>query len=171
MKNKSFMAGTVLWFAIAAAVLAADRIIKTWIMANCTPGEIFGELPFVSDFIYVKNTGAAFSLLSGSTGILSAVSVLFCIAAVVFWIIKKPAHTLLRAAVSMLFAGALGNAVDRIVYGYVVDFISIKWFDFPVFNIADIAIVIGAAAAVVYVFFFDKPEKTEEKDGRDRADS
>lgn len=167
MKKISFRAGTILWAAVAAAVLAADRIIKAWIMANCTPGEIFGELPFVSDFLYVKNTGAAFSLLSGKTGILSIVSVLFCIAAVAFWIIKKPEHGLLRAAVAMLFAGALGNAIDRIAYGYVVDFISIKWFDFPVFNIADIAIVAGAIAAVVYVFFFDKSGKADgdEADG------
>lgn len=164
MKKISFRAGTVLWSAIAAAILAADRLVKAWIMGNCTPGEIFGELPFVSDFIYVKNTGAAFSLLSGNTGILSAISVLFCIAAVVFWIVKKPEHCLLRGAVAMLFAGALGNAIDRVAYGFVVDFISIKWFDFPVFNIADIAIVLGAAAAIVYVFFFDKQEKPEEKD-------
>lgn len=163
MKKMSFRAGTVLWAAAAAAVLAADRLIKAWIMGNCTPGEIFGELPFVADFIYVKNTGAAFSLLSGNTGILSAVSVLFCIAAAVFWIVKKPEHGLLRGAVAMLFAGALGNAIDRIVYGFVVDFISIKWFNFPVFNIADIAIVLGAVAAVIYVFFFDKTEDPKEK--------
>lgn len=163
MKKMSFKAGTALWAIAAAAVLAADRLVKAWIMGNCTPGEIFGELPFVSDFIYVKNTGAAFSLLSGNTGILSAVSALFCIAAVVFWIVKKPEHGLLRGAVAMLFAGALGNAIDRIAYGFVVDFISIKWFDFPVFNIADIAIVLGAAAAVIYVFFFDKPDSQKEK--------
>ena len=61
----------------------------------------------------------------------------------------------------LLFAGALGNAVDRIFYGFVVDFISLKWFDFPVFNIADMSIVIGAVLAVVYVIFLDRETKNE----------
>lgn len=59
-------------------------------------------------------------------------------------------------AISLFFAGGLGNAIDRVQYKFVVDFIDIKWFDFPVFNIADIAVVLGAVSAIVYVVFYDK---------------
>ena len=61
-------------------------------------------------------------------------------------------------AVVLFFAGGLGNAIDRAMYKFVVDFIDLKWFDFPVFNIADIAVVAGAVAAILYVIFFDKRE-------------
>ena len=59
----------------------------------------------------------------------------------------------------MMFAGALGNAIDRVFYGYVVDFIAVRFIDFPVFNIADMAITIGAALVIIYVIFFDKDTK------------
>lgn len=158
MVNKKFIISSALWGAVALAVIILDRVIKSWILHNCTTGEVFGELPFVADYIYVKNTGAAFSMLSGKIGVLSIISVVFCIGAVLYWVIKKPQHILMKLSVSLLFSGALGNAVDRISYGFVVDFISLKWFDFPVFNIADIAIVSGAALLIIFMLFFDKED-------------
>lgn len=159
VKKKSFAAATLIWAAAAAVIIAADRIIKHIVMTNYSEGSRIGELPGFFDFIYVRNTGAAFSLFSDMTLILGIVSILFCICAAVYWFVKKPDRAMKQAAVALLFAGALGNAVDRIFYGYVVDFISIKWFDFPVFNIADAAIVAGAVTAVVYVVFFDREKK------------
>ena len=78
----------------------------------------------------------------------------------VYWLLKKPGHPLLCTSVTMMFAGALGNAIDRIFRGFVVDYISLAFMDFPVFNIADIAITVGAVLLVVFVMFFDKG-KTE----------
>ncbi|MBQ3426853.1 MAG: signal peptidase II [Clostridia bacterium] len=153
-KNKN-----ILWYILAAAIVAADFAVKRHILAAYSVGERFGGIPAVCDFVYVKNTGAAFSMLSNNTIVLSAVSIVFCIAAAVYWIVKKPQHPMLRLAVTLLFAGALGNAIDRVAYKFVVDFISIKWFEFPVFNVADMAIVGGAIAAVLYVIFFDKENK------------
>ncbi len=159
MKNKKYFFTSLIWLAVSTAVLLLDQAVKHMIVSRFIPGEHFGSVPGIADFIYVQNTGAAFSILSSKTPFLSILSVLFCIFAVCFWIIKKPRHILIKASLSALFAGALGNAVDRISNGFVVDFISIKWFDFPVFNIADIAIVLGAIALVVYMFFFDKDGK------------
>ena len=119
-------------------------------------GEKFGELPFVADFVYVQNTGAAFSMLENNTILLSIISVVFIIAIIVYKIIRKPKHFMENLAVTLFFAGGLGNAIDRIQYKFVVDFIDVKWFDFPVFNIADMAVVSGAVAAILYVIFFDK---------------
>lgn len=148
---------TAIWqIAAAIVILLFDQLTKTYILKNISVGEVFGELPYVADYIFVKNTGAAFSILSNNTWLLSAISVIFVIAVLIYRIVAKPKGLLLNIALVLFFAGALGNAIDRVVYGYVVDFISIKWFDFPVFNIADMAIVMGAATAVIYVMFFDK---------------
>ena len=84
---------------------------------------------------------------------------MFLIAVVLYKVIRKPQHFLENLAVTLFFAGGLGNAIDRIQYKFVVDFIDLKWFDFPVFNIADIAVVSGAIAAIVFVLFFDKEKK------------
>ncbi len=159
MNNKKFYISHKWWL----LCIILDRIVKMYIMANCRVGEVFGEIPFVADFVYVQNTGAAFSILSNSTGLLGVISVVFCIAILVYWKIKKPEHPLLKTSIVLLFSGALGNAIDRIFYGFVVDFISVKWFDFPVFNIADMAIVIGAILLVIYVIFFEDKEKAEVK--------
>lgn len=159
MNKKKFIASSAVWLLAAAVITLLDQLMKLHILHNYTPGTIFGGVPGVADFLYVKNTGAAFSILSGNTAILSIISVIFCIAVVVYWMIKKPSRPMLCLALVLLFAGALGNAIDRIAYGFVVDFISIKWFRFPVFNIADMAIVGGAIAAVIFVVFLDREEE------------
>ena len=90
--------------------------------------------------------------------IVMTVSVLFCVGMGIFWYIKKPQNKLFCTALTLLFAGALGNAIDRIIRGFVVDFISTAFMTFPVFNIADIAITFGAVLLFVYILLFDKDE-------------
>lgn len=144
---------------LAVLIIVSDRAVKLYIVANCRQGEVFGGLPGIADFLYVRNTGAAFSVLSGNTILLAVISIVFLIAVVLYKIIRKPQHVMENLAVTLFFAGGLGNAIDRIQYKFVVDFIDIKWFDFPVFNIADIAVVGGAIAAIIFVLFFDKEKK------------
>ncbi len=155
MRKKELL--TAVWqIVVTAAILILDQMTKAYVLNNVSVGELFGELPYVADYIFVKNTGAAFSILSNNTWLLSAISVIFVIAVLIYRIVAKPQRVLINVAITLFFAGALGNAIDRIAYGYVVDFISIKWFNFPVFNIADMAIVMGAVVAVIYFIFFDK---------------
>ena len=144
---------------IAALIVIADFLTKYFIKSNIALGDVFFSVPKLVDFTYVQNRGAAFSMFSGKVPVLSVVSIAFCIAVIVYWIVKKPKNPLLRTAIAMMFAGALGNAVDRIFYGFVVDFIAVRFIDFPVFNIADMAITIGAALIIIYVVFFDKEGK------------
>ncbi len=144
---------------LAVLIIVSDRAVKLYIVANCRQGEVFGGLPGIADFLYVRNTGAAFSVLSNNTTLLAVISIVFLIAVVLYKIIRKPQHIMENLAVTLFFAGGLGNAIDRIQYKFVVDFIDIKWFDFPVFNIADIAVVGGAIAAIIFVLFFDKEKK------------
>ena len=158
MKRKTLT--DLLWqILLAVFVIVSDRAVKVYIIANCRQGEVFGELPGVADFLYVRNTGAAFSILNDNTALLAVISIVFLIAVVLYKIIRKPKHFMENLAVTLFFAGGLGNAIDRIQYKFVVDFIDLKWFDFPVFNIADKAVVGGAIAAKIFVLFFDKEKK------------
>lgn len=158
MKRKTLT--DLLWqILLAVFVIVSDRAVKVYIIANCRQGEVFGELPGVADFLYVRNTGAAFSILNDNTALLAVISIVFLIAVVLYKIIRKPKHFMENLAVTLFFAGGLGNAIDRIQYKFVVDFIDLKWFDFPIFNIADIAVVGGAIAAIIFVLFFDKEKK------------
>lgn len=154
-----------IWIIIAAAIVLADQIAKVLVTTNIGPTDCFHIIPGLFDFVYVKNTGAAFSILSGNTAFLGIISVLFCIGVIIFWYIKKPTDKLFCLALTLLFAGALGNAIDRIIRGFVVDFIATAFITFPVFNIADIAITVGAALLIIYMLFFDK----DEEDGEDNA--
>ena len=144
---------------IAALIVIADFLTKFYIKTNIALGGVFFSVPRLVDFTYVQNRGAAFSMFSGRVSVLSVVSIAFCIAVVVYWVMKRPKHPLLCTALSMMFAGALGNAIDRVFYGYVVDFIAVRFISFPVFNIADMAITIGAALVIIYVILFDKDTK------------
>lgn len=157
----------LIWIIIAAVIVALDQLTKYLVMTNISPMDSVRVLPGLFDFVYVKNTGAAFSILSDNTMLLSIISVLFCLGVAGYWYMRKPDKPLVKISLTMLFAGALGNAIDRIFRGFVVDFISTTFIDFPVFNVADIAITCGAALLMIYLIFFDKDEKNGENNTSD----
>lgn len=141
----------------AALIVGIDRITKIWVTSNAEmPGDVITRIGNLFSFTYVRNEGAAFSMLSGRLGLLSIISIAFCIGVVIYWIVKKPKNRLLCTALAMMAAGALGNAFDRIIYGYVIDFIKTEFVNFAVFNVADIAITVGAALLVLSVCLEDK---------------
>ena len=150
----------MIWLVISILTAAADQITKYLVASNMMVGETAFSLGLF-DITYVRNEGAAFSLMSGRMSLLSIISVAFCAAVVIWWIKKKPTHPMLCTAVMLLFAGALGNAIDRIARGYVVDFIHATFVHFPIFNVADIAITVGALLLIVYEIFFNKEDKYE----------
>ena len=148
----------MIWLIISILIIALDQITKYLVVSNMSVGETAFSLGLF-DITYVKNEGAAFSMLSGRMSLLSIISIVFCIAVVIYWIKKKPTHPLLCTSIMMLFAGAFANAIDRILRGFVVDFIHTTFISFPVFNIADIAITVGAGLLILYEILFDKEEK------------
>lgn len=149
----------IIYAVLAAVVIIADQLVKLLVVSHIGMGQTVRAIPSVLDFVYVKNTGAAFSIMSDMTWLLSVVSVLFCAAVAVYFVWKRPKSRLQCTALALMFAGALGNALDRIFRGYVVDFIRLAFVDFPVFNIADMAITIGAAVLIVYIILSEKKEK------------
>ena len=157
----------ILWSIIVLVIIALDQISKYWVVNNIGLTDSFTVIPKIIDFVYVKNTGAAFSFLSDKTyGIilLSCVSVIFSVGVIWYMISKKPQNKLLTISLALMLSGAIGNVIDRIFRGYVVDFIETTFIKFPVFNIADIAITTGAFLVIVYVLFFEKTKNNDKQE-------
>lgn len=155
----------MIWLIFSVILTAADQFTKFLVAGSMKVGETAFSLGLF-DITYVKNEGAAFSILSGRMSLLSIISVAFCVFAVIYWIKKKPSHPLLCASVTLLFSGALANAIDRVFRGFVVDFIHTTFINFPVFNIADIAITVGAGLLILYEILFNKEEKNDTADNK-----
>ncbi len=125
------------------------------------------SIPLIEDVFYltyVENRGAAFGILQG--GLLFFIIVAAVMAVVVVWLLRtyKTRHTLMKLGLSFLCSGALGNTVDRIMQGYVVDFFDFRLIDFPVFNVADIFVCIGAGLLAIYFIFYDNKRGSENED-------
>lgn len=126
------------------------------------------SIKIINNFLYityVRNTGAAWSMFSSRSVLVLIVS-FFIIVGIVLYVNKnRPKDKIERLAYSMILGGALGNFVNRIVYGYVIDFIDVKIFkyDYPIFNLADSFIVIGVILLVVYAWRCENGNKSFRK--------
>ena len=150
----------LLWLGIALVVLLADQFTKLLIVGSF----VLGDSQTVTSFfnlVRVHNSGAAFSFLSTASGWqrwfftgIGVVATLF-----ILWLLRShPTHTLFCVAMALVLGGAVGNVIDRIAYGHVVDFLDFHWDwlspvffqgHFPAFNVADSAISVGAVALIV----------------------
>lgn len=149
-------------------LVAADQLVKHLIRANIAPGEVVGFIPRLLGLTYVQNTGAAFSLFDEHTWLLTLVSAAACLViALALWknIFRHPWGKL---TLSLLLAGALGNLIDRALFGFVTDMFKTLFMDFAIFNVADICVVCGGFALIVYMAFFY--DKLEGKHGTDPSD-
>ena len=148
------------WFAPAAFLL--DRLTKLWAQAALRGQEVLDIWPGVLRFVYVENTGAAFGMLTGKQGFLLVVSGI-ALAGLFGWLLLRgqTIETLPRVSLWLLLGGALGNFFDRLVYGYVIDFIEIRLFTFPVFNIADACVCVVFAVLAVYILLHKDIEEAK----------
>lgn len=137
---------------ISIAVLtAADQVIKLFVERFLAP---VGTAEFINGFIgwnYVRNTGAAFGSFSDNTVLLSVVTGAVLLAGIVLIAMKKIKSKFCLVCAVMIISGGLGNLIDRVLKGYVVDFIDLQFMDFAVFNFADILVTVGAFALMFYV--------------------
>jgi signal peptidase II len=141
------------WLAIAVAVIVLDQVAKTLIIGHMQLGDSRTITSFFN-IVRVHNTGAAFSFLAGASGWQRWFFVGLGAAAAVFivWMLRRHGgQRLFGWALSLILGGALGNVIDRLLHGYVVDFIQLhhKGWYFPSFNVADSAISVGAALLIL----------------------
>ena len=138
----------MLYIIIALVIVLLDQLVKYWTVSVIPLGGYMKAIPGLFGFTYVQNTGAAFSLFSEHTWILSLVSVAVSLGIIyVLFFRKLPFWE--NVGLAMVLGGAVGNAIDRIAMGYVVDMINLELFRFAVFNVADSFIDIGAAVFII----------------------
>ena len=146
------------YFLLFAALLGADQLIKYWTVEHLALGESAAFWPGVMRLTRVHNYGAAWSSFSGQTAALAVVTVLL-MAAVAWLLVRRIVrHPLGVIAGLMILAGGVGNLIDRLFRGYVVDMFDCRFFpffDFPVFNVADISICVGCGLLLLDVIFLE----------------
>ena len=140
------------WFAVALVVIALDQLTKTLILGHFQLGDS-RYITSIFNLVRVHNTGAALSLLPGATGWQRwfFIGLGVVAAGLITWMLRQHGHQRLFAwALALILGGALGNVIDRLLHGYVVDFIQVHWkhWYFPSFNVADSAITVGAALLI-----------------------
>lgn len=139
----------------AALLIGADQLIKYWAMESLSQ---VGTMPVFGDVFqltYVENRGAAFGILQGQKWILVGVTSLVIIAAIVFLLVKNLKSNTLIWAIALIISGGIGNLIDRIGRGYVVDYLYFKLIDFYVFNLADACVCIGVGLVIIYLIFIE----------------
>lgn len=136
---------------VIALAIVLDQVSKG-IVAAYLPE--MGTLPIIEDvfhFTYVENRGAAFGMLADHRWVFMVLSVVGIAALAVWLIIEKPKSRWMRCAMSLIIGGGIGNMIDRILLGYVIDFIDCRFIDFYVFNIADSCVCVGCAMFIIAV--------------------
>lgn len=155
---------------ISAAVLVG---IDQWIK-NLAVNHLMGkeDITLIKNFLglsYAENTGAAFSMLSDSTMLLSVITLIIITGGVVLMFFMKTRNKIIDACATLILAGGVGNLIDRFAQGYVVDYIKTLFIDFPVFNFADILVVVGCFTLMGYLIYDiireEKQKKKEKADG------
>lgn len=151
-------------------LVAADQVIKLWMVRNLMPVETMDFIRFgdfeVLGLRYCENTGAAFSSFRGEKWFLIILVSVMLIGMLIFTIKYKYKHPFFLVSSVMVISGGLGNLIDRIRQGYVVDYLDVKLFNFAVFNFADICVVLGAIFMLIWLFFIEPRFVKEESDGQ-----
>jgi len=142
---------------ICIASVLIDQIIKYLVVANIALGAQVPLIPGIVHLTYVRNTGAAFSILEGQRVFFLILTAAFLVL-MVLCVIKKWLPKPYLWILSVITGGAVGNVIDRYLYGYVTDMFEVEFMNFAVFNFADICITCGAVVLAVYAIFFDKSD-------------
>ncbi|WP_198677911.1 signal peptidase II [Aliidiomarina shirensis] len=152
------------WWWLVALLIVADQFSKWLILENMPLYSRINVLPFF-DLVYVRNYGAAFSFLSDQSGwqrwFFTAIAVVISVVLIVMLRRQPKSMKAANLGFGLIVAGAIGNVIDRINYGYVVDFLDVYvgTYHWPAFNVADSCIVIGAGLIIFDGFFSNRPDK------------
>ena len=150
--------------AVSVVLVGLDQIIKMIVQTNLQLHESIQFIPGLINFTYVENTGAAFSSFDGQRWfliILTGVVMLFMLYLLCF---KKLKNSIMIWHVAVIFAGGVGNLIDRIVRGAVIDYIELDFINFAIFNFADCLVVVGVISLLIYLLFFDQSDLFHRKE-------
>ena len=147
----------ILMVLMGLGIVAADQLSKLWILGNIPLHAQLPAIPGLFHLTYVQNTGAAFSSFQGQQWLFMVVFAVLTVG--VIWEFKTRKmgfSTIERWCIAAIYAGGLGNMIDRVRLSFVVDMIEVEFMNFPVFNVADCFITCGCIAMLVSLVFFNK---------------
>ena len=154
----------IFYFALTAIMILADYFSKVAAVEYLKPGHTTPLIKNIFHLTYCENTGGAFSIFEGNPYILAVISLVLIGALITYIAMKKPKNHVLMCSLSMIVAGGLGNIIDRVTKGFVVDFFDFCAINFAIFNVADIFVCCGMALLAYYIIFIqDKAEKGKKK--------
>lgn len=154
----------ILYIITAILIVALDHGSKILTTKFFELGEEKLIIPKILSFTYIRNEGAAFGILQGARIFFIIITVIVLLGAIYYIVKMRPQSSIEKWALCFIGGGAVGNFIDRAVFGYVRDFIMVKFIDFPVFNIADCFVCIGAGLYILYAFSdLFKKEDTDDK--------
>ncbi len=158
-------------FISAALLVIIDQLIKYFVVEYLAPIGSFTVIDNLFSLVYVENRGAAFGVLQNQLWLFSLLTV-FLIGVFVYLLLKKKLYgRLFSVSAALIIGGGIGNLIDRVFRGFVVDYLSISFFP-PVCNFADYCITVGAALFIICLFTFEKKQKslTSHTDGEQNAE-
>lgn len=158
----------ILYYLLVAGLVIIDQIVKWWTVNNFALNTGEGFIPGLVSFLYIHNDGAAWGLLAGQMWLFTIITVIVIILLVVMLHREGKAHALMATALSFILAGAIGNFIDRLRFGYVVDMFKLEFIDFPIFNVADMCLTLGVILMFIYLFFIEgKKDKQPAATGKE----
>ena len=165
---------TVVLIAVIAAVIGLDQLTKWLTVVNLEEYESFPVWQDVFHFTYVKNTGMAFGMLKDHRWVFMVFSTIAIVALIIYLFRFRPESRWMQISMAMIIGGGIGNMIDRILLGYVIDFIDVTLINFAVFNIADSFVCVGAGIMIVCLVIDlikeIKLEKAQKAEGQNNAD-
>lgn len=145
----------LIYLAISAVLVAIDQWTKYLVVQNITIGGTKELWPGVVSLTHLQNSGAAWSLLEGKMIFFAIVTTIALVAMIYFLVIYGKNSIWFSLGLSLMIAGALGNFIDRMRLGYVVDMIRLDFFNFPIFNVADMCLTVGVAVVFIFILRID----------------
>ena len=143
----------LLYLILSILFVIADQVVKMWILNNFSLHEGMEFIKGIVSILYVRNTGAAWGMFEGKMFFFYLITAVAVGTLLYLMFKEKGKSKLLLTAYSLILAGAVGNFIDRIRLGYVVDMFKFEFIDFPIFNVADICLTIGVIFLFYYVIF------------------
>ena len=163
----------ILWTIVIALSVILDQVSKAIVIATVPIGHRITAIPGILNITHIKNLGAAWGMLSGARWIFIIISIAAIIILPIILYKYRKLHFLFGFSMSLIIGGAIGNIIDRLFSGNgVTDFIEFAFVDFPIFNVADICVTVGAVMMFIYLVFIDKTffmTKDSKKEKKDKS--
>ncbi len=149
-----------IYFIISGLLIALDQWVKWWIVHDLALGETRSLIPNILSLNHIRNTGAAWSLLEGKMWFFALITIIAVVVVITLMVKnRKTGNRWFMIGLSLILAGAIGNFIDRMRLGYVVDMFQTDFINFPIFNVADVTLVCGVICILIYTILDEKDQK------------